>query len=189
MMDAEKERLRQILLIKSYEKRPVTLASGKSSDFYIDCRQTTLDSEGIVLVGLTLWDLLQSSGRRIDAFGGPTLGADPIVSAVSVVSTLKGKPRPAFLVRKEPKNHGTQAWIEGDKSLGPGMQVALLEDVITTGDSLLQAANRVEAAGLNVSVVCALVDREEGGADRIRERGYRFLSLFTKTELLQAPAS
>ena len=188
-MDAQKERLRQILLIKSYEQRPVVLASGKTSDFYIDCRQTTLDSEGIVLSGLLLWDLIQSSVRKVDAVGGPTLGADPLVCAVSVVSTLKGRPRPAFLVRKEAKNHGTRAWIEGDKSLGPGMQVVLLEDVITSGESVLKAVSKVEEAGLNVSLICALVDREEGGADKIRDRGYRFMPLFTKTELLKGSAS
>jgi orotate phosphoribosyltransferase len=184
MIEIQKEKLRQILLKKSYEKREVTLASGKKSDFYIDCKQATLDAEGMVLVGFTLWDLIQKSGRRIEAIGGPTLGADPIVCAVSFVSQLKGNPIPAFIVRKEPKKHGTKNWIEGEKNLKPGMQVALVEDVITTGESLLKAASRVEAAGFHISLICALVDREEGGAERIQEHGYRLASLFTKTELL-----
>lgn len=184
MNEIRKERLRQILLIKSYEERPVTLASRKSSNFYMDCKQTTLDSEGIILTGLTLWELIQSSGRRMEAIGGPTLGADPMVCAVSFVCSLKDNPIPAFIVRKEPKKHGTQAWIEGEKSLRPGMQVVLVEDVVTTGESLLKAAEKVEKAALHVSLICSLIDREEGGAENIRAQGYFYLSLFTKTELL-----
>ncbi len=184
MFDKQKEELRQILRQLSYEKRDVTLASGKKSDFYFDGKQTTLNPQGAVLVGLTLWELIQCSGRRVEAIGGPTLGADPIVSAVSLVSALKGKPIPAFIVRKEPKKHGTAAWIEGVKNLRPGMQVALVEDVVTSGGSILKAAEKVEAAGYHISLIATIVDREDGGAEKIREKGYRFASLFTKSELL-----
>ncbi len=184
MFEKQKEELRKILLHLSYEKRDVTLASGKKSDFYFDGKQTTLNAQGAVLVGLTLWDLIQQSGRRVEAVGGPTLGADPIVSAVSLVSALKGNPIPAFIVRKEPKKHGTAAWIEGVKNLKPGMQVALVEDVVTSGGSILKAAQKVEEAGYFVSLIATIVDREDGGAQKIQEMGYSFASLFTKSELL-----
>lgn len=184
MFEIQKEQLRKILLELSYEKRDVILASGKKSDFYFDGKQTTLNAQGAVLVGLTLWELIQRTGCRIQAIGGPTLGADPIVSAISVVSALKGNPIPAFIVRKEPKAHGTAAWIEGVKNLRPGMQVALVEDVVTSGGSILKAAQKVEEAGYHVSLIATIVDREDGGAQKIRELGYRFASLFTKSELL-----
>ena len=183
-MNPLKERLRQILLSKSYEKRMVTLASGKTSDFYFDGKQTTLDPEGSALTGRLFFDAIESSGRRVEAIGGPTLGADPIVTAISLTSQLKGRPIPAFIVRKEPKKHGTAAWIEGEKNLRPGMQVALVEDVITSGASLLKAVEKVERAGYFVSLVLAIVDREEGGAEKIRGQGYRLVSLFSKGELL-----
>ncbi len=184
MFQTQREQLKKILVELSYEKRDVTLASGKKSDFYFDGKQSTLNAQGAVLVGLTMWELLCQSGRYVQAIGGPTLGADPIVSAVSLVSALKGKPIPAFIIRKEPKKHGTAAWIEGVKNLKPGMQVALVEDVVTSGGSILKAAQKVEEAGYFVSLICTIVDREDGGADKIREQGYRFSSLFTKSELL-----
>lgn len=184
MFEKQKEELRKILLHLSYEKRDVTLASGKKSDFYFDGKQTTLNAQGAVLVGLTMWELMQRTGRRVEAIGGPTLGADPIVSAVSLVSALKGNPIPAFIVRKEPKKHGTSAWIEGIKNLRPGMQVALVEDVVTSGGSILKAAQKVEEAGYFISLIATIVDREDGGAQKIESMGYRFASLFTKSELL-----
>ncbi|MFO1520358.1 MAG: orotate phosphoribosyltransferase [bacterium] len=184
MIPTQKERLRQLLLSKSYERREVKLASGKTSDFYFDGKQTTLDAEGSRLVGELFWQAIEASGRRVEAIGGPTLGADPIVTAVSLTSALKRKPIPAFIVRKEPKKHGTGAWIEGEKNLKKGMQVALVEDVVTSGGSILKAAQKVEEAGYCVSLIASIVDREDGGAEKIREKGYRFLSLFTKTELL-----
>jgi len=184
-MASQRENLRQLLLQRSYEKRVVTLASGKTSDFYFDGKQTTLHPEGSQLVGQLLCEAIESSGRRVDAIGGPTLGADPIVSAVSLISFQKGRPIPAFIVRKEPKAHGTGAWIEGERNLRPGMQVAMVEDVITSGGSILKAAEKVEKAGYFVSLILSLVDREEGGAERIRGQGYRLISLFSKAELLK----
>jgi len=184
-MGSPKERLKQLLLQKSYERRTVTLASGKTSDFYFDGKQTTLDAEGSLLVGRLFWEAIASSGRRVEAVGGPTLGADPIVTAVSLTSALRGRPIPAFIVRKEPKKHGTGAWIEGEKNLKPGMQVALVEDVVTSGGSLLKAVEKVRKAGYFVSLLLTIVDREEGGAENIRRAGYPLISLFTKTELLK----
>ncbi len=179
-----KNRLKEILLQKSYEQREVKLASGRLSNFYFDGKQTALSAEGSFLIGECFFDLFQKSGRCIQAVGGPTLGADPIVTAISLISHLKNSPLAAFIIRKEPKKHGTAKWIEGEKNLKPGMQVVLVEDVITSGGSILKAAEKIEAAGYFVSLMATIVDREEGGREVIEAKGYRLLSLFTKSELL-----
>lgn len=179
-----KSRLLQIIREKSYEKKEVTLASGRKSDFYIDCRQTTLHPEGAYLVGKIFYDMIKKSGLRIEAVGGPTMGADPIATAISVISHLEGNPMPAFIVRKEPKKHGLGQWIEGKKNLENGANVAIVEDVVTTGGSSLQAVKRVEEEGLKVVAVFAMVDREEGGSEKIREAGYEFQAIFTKRDVV-----
>src|SRR5262249_4012544 len=137
MTDLEPQRLRLLELMRklSYERRAVTLSSGKSSDFYVDSKQTVLTAEGHFLVGQLLYALLEKVAPRAEAVGGLTMGADPLASALSLVSFVAGRPRPAFYVRKEPKAHGTAQWLEGTKSLRAGMPVAILEDVITTGGS------------------------------------------------------
>ncbi len=184
-MDNQKyQRLKALLLQNSYEKRTVTLASGRISDFYFDGKQTSLHSEGAYLLGQAFWELIQTSGRKVEAIGGPTLGADPLVTSISLISCLKGTPIPAFIVRKTPKSHGTGRWIEGIKNLKEGMQVALVEDVITSGGSILKAAEQVEKAGYFISLIAGIVDRQEGGREKIEQAGYRFSSLFTKEELL-----
>lgn len=180
----QKETLRKLLLEKSYEKKEVILASGRKSDFYFDGKQTSLNPLGSYLIGSLFFEMIQNSGRKIEAIGGPTLGADPIVTAVSLISQLKENPIPAFIIRKEPKKHGTSAWIEGEKNLRPGMQIALVEDVVTSGGSVLKAAEKVEKAGYFISLILTLVDREEGGREKIEEKGYRFQAIFTKRELL-----
>ena len=179
-----KSRLLQIIKEKSYEKKDVILASGKKSDFYIDCRQTTLHPEGAYLIGKIFYSMVRESHHQIEAIGGPTMGADPIATAISVVSQIEGKPLPAFIVRKEPKKHGLGQWIEGKKNLANGAKVAIVEDVVTTGGSSLQAVKRAEEEGLKVIAVLAVVDREEGGAEKIREAGYEFQAIFTKKDIV-----
>lgn len=179
-----KSRLLQIIKEKSYEKKDVILASGKKSDFYIDCRQTTLHPEGAYLVGKILYDMVKGLDSVVAAVGGPTMGADPIATAVSVVSQIEGSPLPAFIVRKEPKKHGLGQWIEGKKNLEKGANVAIVEDVVTTGSSSIQAVKRAEEEGLKVVAVFAVVDREEGGAEKIREAGYEFKAIFTKRDVV-----
>ena len=174
-----------LLKEKSYERRKVVLSSGRESDFYIDCKQTTLDARGAVLCGRLFCAMLED-GERPEAVGGITLGADPIVTAVSLTSALRGWPVPAFIIRKEPKTHGTAQWIEGTKNLHPGMRVAIVEDVVTTGASTLKAIDRAVEAGLVVTRVMAIVDRNEGGADTIRERGYVLEPLFLKEDVENA---
>ncbi len=170
--------------MKSYREGRVVLASGQESDFYIDCRQTSLSAEGHLLIGRLLLQSISENFPRATAVGGPTLGADPLVSAVSLTSMLEGRPLDAFIVRKEAKGHGTGAWIEGMANLKPGDPVVMLEDVVTTGGSSLRAVQRVEAAGLEVLGVLVLVDRCEGGRENIEKAGYRLVSLYSKTDFL-----
>lgn len=184
-MDGDRERFLAILKEKSYERRKVILSSGKESDFYIDCKQATLDAEGAVLTGRILCEMLAKDGMP-EAVGGITLGADPIVTAVSLTSALRGTPIPAFIIRKEPKKHGTAQWVEGSKNLKPGMQVAIVEDVVTTGASTLRAIERAEEAGLVVVRVLCIVDRNEGGAEFLLERGYRLEPMFRKEDVENA---
>ncbi len=178
----ERSRLLEILREKSYQKKKVLLASGRESDFYIDCRQTALHAEGACLIGRLMYSMLKT-GKKVEGVGGPTLGADPIVTAISMTSYMEGNPIPAFIVRKEPKGHGTGQWIEGRKNLRDSADVAVVEDVITTGGSMLKAIERVKSEGFNVVRVMALVDREEGGRESIKEAGYELEVLFTKKDI------
>ena len=180
----EKQRLKEILLEKSYRKGTFTLTSGKTSDFYIDGKQTTLDAEGSYLCGKLIFDLIREEKETIQAVGGMTLGADPLVSAVSLVSYLEKAPIPAFIVRKEAKGHGTESYIEGLKNMPEGCRVALVEDVVTTGGTLLKVIDRVENAGFVVGLVVTVVERQEGGTEVLAEKGYPLKSLFTREELL-----
>jgi orotate phosphoribosyltransferase len=182
---SERQRLKELLLRKSYRQGQVTLSSGRVSDFYIDGKQTTLDAEGAYLCGRLLYELIRSHDERIDGVGGMTLGADPLVTAVSLVSYLEKNPIPAFIVRKEAKGHGTGNYIEGQSNLTDQALVALLEDVVTTGGTLLQVIDRVEAAGLRVGLVATVVDRQEGGAEALAARGYPLKTIFTREELLR----
>lgn len=179
-----RQRLKELLLKKSYREGSIKLTSGKESDFYIDGKQTTLDAEGAYLCGMLLYDLICASEVKIGGVGGMTLGADPLVTAVSIVSYLEGEPLPAFIVRKEPKSHGTENYIEGKKNLPAGAQVALLEDVVTTGGTLLQVIERVKSQGFEVGLVATVVDRQEGGVEALAAQGYKLLPVFTREELL-----
>jgi orotate phosphoribosyltransferase len=179
----EKERLKKIIIELSYEKRNVTLASGRQSDFYFDGKQTTLHPEGGYLTGKLFFEAIKDV-EGVEGVGGLTLGADPIATATSVVSFLEGKPVPGFIIRKEPKGHGTGAWLEGRKNLKPGAQVVIVEDVVTSGGSSMKAIKRAEEEGLKVLGVVTLVDREEGGRENIEKEGYWLKSIFTKSEIL-----
>ena len=181
----DKKRLKEILLEKSYRKGTFTLTSGKTSDFYVDGKQTTLSAEGAYLCGKLLFDLIRETSTEIKAVGGMTLGADPLVTAVSVVSFLEKEPIPAFIVRKEAKGHGTENYIEGLKNMEPGCTVALVEDVVTTGGTLLKVIDRVEAAGFSVGLVVTIVERQEGGTETLAKQGYPLKALFTRNELLE----
>jgi orotate phosphoribosyltransferase len=177
-----RQRLFQLLKEKSFEKRKVTLSSGKESDYYLDCRQTTLSPEGAWCVGYLVYERLRTWYPAVQAIGGPTLGADPIVTAVSLRSRESGDPIPGFLVRKKAKEYGARQRIEGSKNLAPGARVCVVEDVFTTGGSCLEAIEAVEEAGLVVAGAIAIVDRGEGGMERISSKGYRVEAIFKASE-------
>jgi len=179
----DRERLKQIILELSYEKRKVTLASGRESDFYFDGKQTTLHAEGGLLVGKLFYEAIKDV-ENIQGVGGITLGADPIATATSIAAYLDGRPMHAFIIRKEPKGHGTGQWLEGRKNLPPGSRVVIVEDVVTTGGSSMKAVRRAEEEGLVVLGIVALVDREEGGRENIEAEGVWLRSIFTKSQLV-----
>lgn len=193
-----KAKLKDLIARKCVLRGDFVLASGKRSDVYFDCKRATLDPEGIHLIGTLLLeiidDLERRDGRPIDAIGGPTIGADPIVGHVAGRSWERAagaaQPRPpaatgasprpicAFLVRKESKEHGTRRVIEND--IPKGSRVLVFEDVVTTGGSTLEAIRKAEEAGLEVAAVVAVVDREQGGAETLSR--YRYLPLFRKSD-------
>ena len=187
MMDTptrDRDRLLQLLTERSFERRKVVLSSGKESDFYIDCKRTALLAEGHYLIGRLLLDAVRREAPEAVAVGGLTLGADPLASAVSLTSYLAQTPLHAFIVRKEPKGHGTGAWIEGRSLVEAGAEVAILEDVVTTGASTLKAFERAELEGLKPRHAFALVDRLEGGREAVEATGNRLFTLFTRKDFI-----
>ncbi len=179
---AMKKRLAEILVERSYMEGDFTLASGKKSDYYFDCRQTSLHPEGAWLIGSLFNEML--SDLPVTAVGGMTMGADPLISATSVVSHLTGRPLAGLIVRKALKDHGTGRYIEGLANVKAHDKVAMLEDVVSTGGSVLQACERVRDAGLDVACICCVLDRGEGGREKILEAGYRVRAIFTRPELV-----
>lgn len=179
-----KLRLARLLLQKSYVEGEITLTSGRKSDYYFDCKQTALHPEGAWLVGKLMLQAL--TGIQVDGVGGMTLGADPLVSAVTVVSYLEGRPLPGFIVRKKAKGHGTGQYLEGLANFAQGAKVAVLEDVVTTGGSVLTACDRIREAGLEVATIVTVLDRQEGGTEAVTDAGYELKALFTRKELLAA---
>jgi len=182
-MNDKEKRLLELIKLLSYEKRDVVLTSGKKSNYYIDGKQTTLDPEGAYLVGDLFTELIKREFSDAKGVGGITLGADPIVSATIVVGYQKGMRLKGFIVRKEPKGHGTDAWIEGIKGFKANDPVVIVEDVVTTGGSAIKAVDKAQEAGLKVLGIIAIVDRLEGGREFIESRGYKLFSLFTKADL------
>ena len=183
-IETDRARLLELLRALSFERRKVVLASGKESDFYVDCKRTTLTAEGHVLVGRLLFDRVRAIRPLVRGIGGLTLGADPIASAVALTSFLEGEPVDAFIVRKEPKGHGTGQWIEGRKTIPDGARVIVLEDVVTTGGSALKAIERCRAERLAPICCLALVDRREGGREAIEAQGVPLEALFTREDFL-----
>jgi orotate phosphoribosyltransferase len=182
----QRARLLELLRTLSFQEREVTLSSGMKSNFYIDCKQVSLDAEGQFLIGQLFRAVIDAVAPEARAIGGLTLGADPLATATSVMSFLAGRPLHAFIVRKEPKAHGTQQWLEAPARLaiGEGAPVVVVEDVITTGASTIKAIERARGAGLRVVHAVALVDRMEGGKEAIVETGVAVTSLFSRKDFL-----
>ena len=171
-----------------YSADPVfTLASGRKSHYYINCKKTTFMPEAMPLLGRLFFERIKAVerkyGEHIDAVGGLTLGADPIAYATAYHSALEGAPIQAFSVRKESKAHGIQKWVEGFEQAGA--RVAIIEDVVTTGASTLKAIEGAKYTGFNIATVLALVDRQEGGREELQKMGYELEAIYTTEDLLR----
>ncbi|MEM6448753.1 MAG: orotate phosphoribosyltransferase [Cyanobacteria bacterium P01_D01_bin.105] len=165
----------------AYKEGDFTLSSGKKSTYYINGKQVTLHAEGALMVARLLLDMLPSGTVGV---GGLTLGADPMVSAVSIAGAYENKPVTPLIIRKEAKGHGTRAYIEGPE-LPQGSRITVLEDVVTTGASAMKAVERLQSAGYVVKDILALVDRQQGGSELYAKAGLNFQPIFT-IEVLQA---
>ncbi len=173
-----RQRLLSLLLRDAFRYSPdqaFQLTSGKKTAYYIDCKKVSLNAEGAALIGAAIFERIKD--LPVEGVGGMTLGADPIATAVSVVSFYKKHPIPAFIVRKEPKGHGSRQQIEG--KLANKAKVVVVEDVVTTGGSTLRTLEILKKVGHPVLKVIALVDRKEGGTEAISKTGVAFESLFT----------
>jgi len=180
-MNDERDRLKTLLREHSLMFGDFTLASGKKSRFYFDSKKTTLLPEGAFLTAREILRVVRREAIQASAIGGLTLGADPIVCPVAALSHAEGPPLRAFIVRKEAKDHGTGRRIEGN--LEPGTRVIIVDDVVTTAGSTLQAIEAAEQAGHVVVAVLCLVDREEGGTEKLSR--WPFYPLFRKSEIFE----
>ncbi|MGK7957882.1 MAG: orotate phosphoribosyltransferase [Crocosphaera sp.] len=174
--------LLELFVKLAYQEGDFTLSSGQKSSYYINGKQVTLKAEGALAIGRLLLSMLPDTTQGV---AGLTLGADPIVTAVSVVSAYENSPIPALIIRKQAKGHGTQAYIEGP-TLSPDATVVVLEDVVTTGKSAMLAVERLRAVGYTVNTILALVDREQGGAAFYEGQGLNFQALFSITEIQES---
>lgn len=178
----ERTRLVALLKARSVLHGDFVLASGRRSPYYVDCRRTTMHADGLALIGELGLAAIRDAGWRADAVGGLTLGADPVAYAIARASAGSDRPIHAFTVRKAAKTHGAGRHIEG--CFEAGMPVVIVEDVITTGASALEAAAAVRDAGGAVRGVLAVVDREEGGREAVERQGYAVRALVALRELL-----
>ena len=176
-----RQKLLDLFCEVAYQEGDFVLSSGQPSSYYINGKQVTLHPQGAVAVGRLLLPYLPAETQAV---AGLTLGADPIVTATSVVAAYEGRAIAALIVRKEAKGHGTQAYLEGP-TLPPGSPVVVLEDVVTTGQSAMKAVERLRVAGYQVTQVVSLVDRQQGGAELYRQAGLDFQAMFTIEEIQQ----
>ena len=174
-LHSDQKRLLEILRQDAFLKEKITLSSGKTSDFYIDARRVTLSAEGVYLCARIILDILK--GEKVDAIGGPTLGADPIVGAIGVLSFQAKKPINSFIIRKAPKPYGKQQQIEGPL-LKPGARVVLIDDVATTGKSFVESLEVLLKMGINPSKAICLVDLREGAQEALAKYHCELISIF-----------
>lgn len=183
-MQSDKSRLLKILREKSVSYGDFTLSSGRKSGYYVDSKLTTFDPEGVSLVGKLVFEIIKNKGEGISAVGGLTMGADPVAIATTIAAMNEKYPLKGFSVRKEAKPHGKRKLIEGN--LDTKDKVVILDDVITTGTSTIKAINAVREFGCDIIAVVALVDRLEGGTEKIRKLGYDVHTIFTIDDLLDS---
>ena len=180
-MKRMREEVLELLKKDAYKKGEYTLASGRKSEHYVNCKPVTLRARGLTLVSLMFLEFIEKESKAV---AGLTLGADPLVSGVAVVSALEHRMIDALIVRKEAKGHGTGAWIEG-KLPSEGSRVTILEDVVTTGGSSIKAVEKLRDAGYVVERVVAIVNRQEGteADDAMKKAGLELFSIFSLEEL------
>lgn len=176
-----REKLLEILKRDAFFSEPTVLASGRKSDYYLDVRRVSLSSEGIYLISYLIWQMIKNEG--VTAIGGPTLGADPIVGGVCSLAFQENRDLGGFLIRKTPKKHGRQQLIEG-KELAPGNKVVLVDDVATSGSSLLNSVEILRTAGVDVLKAIVVVDREEGAQQAFSAAGCPLSALFTRNDFI-----
>ncbi|RMG03139.1 MAG: orotate phosphoribosyltransferase [Nitrospirae bacterium] len=185
-MSNERERLLQLIRERAFRRSDTPsfkLSSGKMSSYYFNMKKVNYNPEGLYLVGKEVYELIKSKGLNPRGVGGLTLGADPIAVSVALYSWKVGDPIEAFVIRKEPKGHGTAQQVEGNMEAGDS--VVILEDVVTTGGSTIKAIKAAQRAGLRILAVVALIDRcEENGRENIERLGYPFYSLFTINDII-----
>jgi orotate phosphoribosyltransferase len=182
----DKQALVALVKEKALKFGDFTLASGKKAKYYLDGKQITLDAAGAKLIGEGILELLLAEKLPV-CVGGMAIGADPITAAVVTMAGVRGVPLKGILIRKEPKGHGLQKYVEGPAS--PGDSVVIVEDVVTTGGSSLLAIDRAEEFGLKVAGVITIIDRLEGGAAAFAARGYKLTSLLTIRDLGVEPVA
>jgi len=176
----DRDHLRRMLLERSMRFGEFVLSSGVTSNYYIDVRKTSLHPQGLQWISRLFWELLEPEG--ITAVGGLTMGADPLVAGLMLHSVQAGRPLDGFLVRRSAKDHGTRGQVEGN--LAGHKRVAILDDVITSGESALVAAEAAESYKAQVVRIVTVVDRNQGAAQIFQQRGYPFTPLFTVNDLL-----
>ena len=181
----QRQRLLQLLAERAYRHGSFTLASGRSSDHYVNCKPVSLSGEGLALLSARMLELVEPQAVAV---AGLTLGADPLVSGVAQAAALTGRPLDALIVRKEAKGHGTGAWLEGPLPAA-GSRITVLEDVVTTGGSSLKAVKQLREAGYTVERVVTIVDRQEGGLEAMTAAGLELHSLFQLEEVAATSAA
>ena len=175
-----RKKLLDIIINNAYFKEKIILSSGKESDYYIDARLVTLSPEGVYLCAKLILDIVKEDD--LDAIGGPTLGADPMVGAIGVLSYQEGNPVNTFIIRKAPKAHGKQQQIEGPV-LNKDSKIVLIDDVATTGKAFLESLDVLDKMGISVKKAICVVDRREGAKEALAKRGCELISLFDISEI------
>ncbi|MCP4651815.1 MAG: orotate phosphoribosyltransferase [Candidatus Omnitrophica bacterium] len=174
-----KKELLKILKKDAFFKKRIKLSSGKMSNYYVDVRRVSLTPEGVYLISSLIWRAIKND--KIDAVGGPTLGADPIIGGVCMVARRTRKDLKGFLIRKTPKKHGSQKLIEG-RELRKGSRVVVIDDVATSGSSLIKSIEILQAQKIKIVKAVTVIDREEGATQNLEKLKCPLVSLFTKSD-------
>lgn len=178
--EKDKQALLHLIKKEAYFREKIILSSGKESDYYIDARRVTLSGTGVTLCARLILDLVKND--QFDAIGGPTLGADPMVGAIGVLSLQAGKPVNTFIIRKAPKPHGKQQQVEGPL-LKEGGRVILIDDVATTGKAFLESIDVLAKMNIKTPKAICIVDRNEGAKEALKQKGCALVSIFNINEI------